>query len=214
MSNETIALDADKRIESGKKVKALRRAGQVPATLYEKGKESLSLQLTYLPLVKAWHKAGKHHPLELTVDGKKHMAMIKDVSFDPVKATLSHVSFHAIKMNQPIEAEVPIHMSGQAPASAMGLLIRLNIDAVMVKGLPNKIPDAIEIDISNVATENDDIRMSALSAPEGVELIDVDADAVLVSVTVPRAEVEKEAEEEVAPADVPSDNGGEKSDEA
>ena len=213
MSNETITLNADKREATGKKVKSLRKAGQVPATLYEKGKDSLSLQLTYLPLVKAWQKAGKHHPIELMVDGKKHMAMIKDVAHDPVKATLTHVSFHAIKMNQPIEAEVPIRMNGQAPASGLGLLVRLNIDSVMVKGLPNAIPDAIEIDVSNVATEDDDVRMNALTAPEGVELLSVDPEAVLVSVTVPRAEVEKETEEEVSAADVPSDNGGEKSDE-
>lgn len=210
MSNETIALSADKREATGKKVKSLRKAGQVPATLYEKGKDSLSVQLAYLPLVKAWHKAGKHHPIELSIDGKKHMAMIKDVSYDPVKASLTHVSFHAIKMNQPIEAEVPIHMTGQAPASQAGLLVRLNIDNVKVKGLPNNIPDSIEVDISAVATEEDDVRMSVLKAPDGVELIDVDPEAVLISVTVPRAEVEKETEEEVSAADVPSDNGGEK----
>ncbi|HMT18597.1 MAG TPA: 50S ribosomal protein L25 [Candidatus Saccharibacteria bacterium] len=214
MSSETISLNADKREVVGKQVKSLRKAGQVPATVYEKGKESLHIQLTYLPLIKAWHKAGKHHPIEIVLDGKKHMAMIKDVSVDPVKATLTHVSFHAIKMNQAIEAEVPIHMVGQAPASANGLLVRLNIDHVLVKGLPNKLPDAIEIDVSHVENEDDDIRMNALVAPEGVELVDVDADAVLVSVTVPRAEVEKETEEEVSAADVPSDNGGDASEEA
>lgn len=214
MSSETISLNADKREAVGKKVKALRRAGQVPATIYEKGKDSLHVQLTYLPLSKAWHKAGKHHPIELVVDGKKHLAMIKDVSFDPVKATLTHVSFHAIKMNQAIEAEIPLHMTGQAPASANGLLVRLNIDHVNVKGLPSKLPDAIEIDVSGIVNEDDDIRMNALVSPEGVELIDVDPETVLVSVTVPRAEVEKETEEEIDAADVPSDNGGENAEEA
>ncbi len=208
MSSETIALAADKREATGKQVKALRAAGQVPATIYEKGKDSLNVQLTYLPLVKAWHKAGKHHPIELTIDGKKHFTMIKDVSFDPVKATLTHVSFHAIKMNVAVEAEVPLHMVGQAPASVAGLLIRLNIDHVAVKGLPNNIPDAIEIDVTGVATEDDDIRMSAVKVPSDVELLEDDMESVVVSVTVPRAEVEKEAEEVVA-ADVPSENGSE-----
>lgn len=214
MSSDTIALEAEKREATGKQVKALRAAGQVPATIYEKGKESLNVQLTYLPLFKAWHKAGKHHPIELTIDGKKHFTMIKDVSYDPVKATLTHVSFHAIKMNVAVEAEVPLHMTGQAPASVAGLLVRLNIDSVAVKGLPNQIPDSIEVDVTGIATEDDDIRMSQLVIPKEVELMEVDPDAVIVSVTVPRAEIEKEVEEEVAAADVPSANGGDNSADA
>lgn len=208
MSSETIALVADKREATGKQVKALRAAGHVPATIYEKGKDSLNVQLTYLPLMKAWRKAGKHHPIELTIDGKKHFTMIKDVSFDPVKATLTHVSFHAIKMNVAVEAEVPLHMAGQSPASVAGLLVRLNIDHVAVKGLPNNIPNTIEVDVTGVATEDDDIRMSQLVIPKDIELMENDPDTVVVSVTVPRAEVEKETEEAAA-ADVPSENGSE-----
>ena len=210
MSSEKIVLLAEKREASGKQVKALRKAGKIPATVYEKGKESINVQVEYLPLERVVRKAGKHHPVELNFDGKDHLTMIKDVAHDPVRGTLSHVAFHAINKNEKVEAEVPLHMVGQAPAQVAGLLVRLNIDHVAVKGLPNKIPDSIEIDITGVATEDDDIRMSALNIPSSVELLEDDPEAVIVSVTVPRAEVEKEAEEEVSAADVPSDNGGEK----
>jgi hypothetical protein len=56
--------------------------------------------------------------------------------------------------------------------------------------------------------------MSQLVIPKEVELMEVDPDAVIVSVTVPRAEIEKEVEEEVAAADVPSANGGDNSADA
>jgi large subunit ribosomal protein L25 len=210
MSSDKIVLTADKRETTGKKVKALRRDGQIPATIYEKGKESLNVQLSYMPLLKAWHKAGKHHPIELTVDGTTHLTMIKDVAHDPVKTTLTHVSFHAINKNDKVEAEVPLHMAGQAPASAMGLLVRLNVDHVVIKGLPNDIPNSIEVDISEIKTEEDDVRATELVIPSNVEMIDMDPDQVIVSVTVPRAEVEKEPEEEVDASEVPSDNGGQK----
>ncbi len=209
MSSDKIVLTAETRTATGKKVKALRRDGQIPATVYEKGKDSQSIQLTYMPLFKAWQKAGKHHPIELTVDGKTHLTMIKDVAHDPVKATLTHVSFHAINKNEKVEAEVPLHMEGNAPAQQAGLLVRLNVDHVVVKGLPNNIPNEILVDVSAVTTEEDDIRATELVIPNDVEMIDMDPDQVIVSVTVPRAEVEKE-DEEVDAADVPSDNGGEK----
>lgn len=211
MSSDKIVLTAETRTATGKKVKALRRDGQIPATVYEKGKDSQSIQLTYMPLFKAWQKAGKHHPIELTVDGKTHLTMIKDVAHDPVKATLTHVSFHAINKNEKVEAEVPLHMDGNAPAQQAGLLVRLNVDHVVVKGLPNNIPNEILVDVSAVTTEEDDIRATELVIPNDVEMIDMDPDQVIVSVTVPRAEVEKE-DEEVDAADVPSDNGGEKAD--
>jgi large subunit ribosomal protein L25 len=210
MSSDKILLTADKREATGKKVKALRRDGQIPATVYEKGKDSLSVQLSYMPLLKAWQKAGKHHPIELTVDGTTHLTMIKDVAHDPVKATLTHVSFHAINKNEKVEAEVPLHMDGNAPAQQLGLLVRLNVDHVVVKGLPNNIPNEILVDVSGVSSEEDDIRAVSLIIPSDVELVDMDPDQVIVSVTVPRAEVEKPVEEEVDVADVPSDKGGEK----
>lgn len=210
MSSDKIVLQAEKRETSGKKVRALRRNGFVPGTVYERGKDSLSVQIEYMPLYKVWQQAGKHHAVELSIDGKSHLAIIKDVSHDPVKATLSHVSFHAINKNEKIDAEVPLQMVGQAPASVAGLLVRLNTDHVVVKGLPADIPDVIEVDVSNVATEDDDVRASALIIPSNVEAVDLDPEMVIVSVSVPRAEVEKEAEEEVDAADVPSDNGGDK----
>ncbi len=210
MSSDTIVLQAEKRESIGKKVRSLRLAGILPATVYEKGKDSINVQLPYVLLNKAWQQAGKHHPIELAVDGHKHLVMIKDVSHDPVKGTLSHVSFHAINKNDKVEAEVPLRMDGQAPASVAGLLVRLNVDHVVVKGLPNNIPSEIKVDISGIVTESDDVRANTLNIPSDVELIDMDPDQVIVTVTVPRAEVEKEAEEEVSAAEVPSENGGDK----
>jgi large subunit ribosomal protein L25 len=209
MSSQTVNLSLSEREIIGKKVKQLRREGFVPVVIHEKGHDSLHATAVALELTKVYHKVGKHHAVALTVGNTKKLAFIKDVSFEPVKNTISHIAFHAVKQNEKVEAEVPLRMVGQAPASVAGLLVRLNVDHIAVKGLPANIPDVIEIDVSSVATADDDVRAEALMIPEGVEAIDLDSGRVIVSVTVPRAEVEKTPEEEVAAADVPSDNGGE-----
>lgn len=208
MSSQTISLSLSDREVTGKKVKKLRREGLVPVVIYEKGHDSIHASAVSMDLNRAYAKAGKHHALELSIGKVKKLAFVKDVDHDPVKNVLTHVAFHAIKQNEKVEAEVPIKMVGNAPASIAGLLVRLNVDHLVVKGLPANIPSSIEVDVSAVATEDDDVRASSLQIPKDVEAIDLDPERVIVSVTVPRAEVEKATEEEVDAADVPSDNGG------
>jgi hypothetical protein len=72
------------------------------------------------------------------------------------------------------------------------------------------MPEYIEIDISAVTNEDDDIRAVSLKMPSNIEIVDFDPERVIVSVTIPRAIVEDtEATEVVDAADVPSANGGE-----
>jgi large subunit ribosomal protein L25 len=211
--SDTIELSAEKRELTGKKVAAVRAAGSVPATVYEKGKESFNISIPYLEMSRTWKKAGKSQPIYVPADGKKSFVMIKDVHMDPVKHTIMHVAFHVVNIKEKVEAEVALQLVGQAPAVAQGLIVRLNHTTLLVKGLPTHIPDSIEIDVSNVETSDDDIRANAIIIPSDMEML-TDPEEVIVSVVIPRAEVEKQAEEEVAAADVPSDKGGDKPAEA
>lgn len=211
MSSDKITLSADLREVTGKKVKSIRKDGLVPAVIYEKRKESINLHVPYMPLQKAYSAVGLGQPIEITLDKKKYLVMIKDVHMDPVKNTIMHVAFHAVNANEAIEAQVHLKMVGQAPATALGLLVRLNVDHITVKGLPGDMPENIEVDISEVTTEDDDIRAVSLHIPTNVEAVDFDPERVIVSVTIPRAVVEEVEEEAIDATEVPSDNGGEKS---
>lgn len=209
MSGNALLLEAEERKITGKKVGAIRRSGMVPAVVYEKGTPSDTIAISYIPLVKMWNKAGKHHTVSLKYGKKERLTIIKDVTFDPVKGLLTHVAFHAIKQNEAIETEIPVQMEGLAPATVAGLLVRANIDHVVVKGLPGNLPDVILIDVTKVATADDDIRAGQLVLPKDIALI-TDEDTVVVSVVVPRAEIEKVEEEVVSASTVPSDHGSEK----
>ena len=214
MSGSALSLQAEERSVTGKKVGALRRSGLVPAVIYEKGKSSDLLSVSYIPLIKIWNKAGKHHAIKVAYGKNERLTIIKDVTFDPVKGLLSHVAFHAINVNEKIETEAPLHLEGLAPAIVAGLIVRTNMDHVVVKGLPGNIPDSIIIDVTGLVSADDDIRASQLVMPKDVELM-TDPDTVVVSVVIPRAEVEKvEEEEEVEAADVPSAHGSGDSTEA
>ncbi len=188
MSNDTIVLKATEREELGKAVKALRRQGIVPANMYERGKPSQALSTSFIELTKVYGQAGKHHPVELTVDGKKHLVMIKDVDLDPVKNTLRHVGFHAVNRNEKVEAEVPVKIEGEIPAEKISLLVLQNLDTVMVEALPGNLPDELFVPGSKLAEEGDKVTVADIKAPEGVEIL-TDPETMVADVQMPRDQI-------------------------
>lgn len=208
MSSQALTLAAEERSVSGKKVKNLRRDGFVPAVVYARGEASDNIMVPYQPLAHVWRSAGKHHVIQLSYGKKDRPTLIQHMTLDPVKGTISHVAFHAIKMNEKVETEVPVHLIGNSPAAQIGLIIHQNNESVVIKGLPGEMPDAFELDISSLVEADDNLKADALVMPKNMELV-TEPTQILVSVIVPRAEVEAVAEE-VAAEDVPSDKGGEK----
>jgi large subunit ribosomal protein L25 len=99
MSSDKISVELKKREILGKGLGKLRAEGEVPAVVHNHGKESIHVMGDYMALSKAFVKAGKHHPVELEVDGKQYLALIKDVDFEPRKHMLRHVVFQAIRQN-------------------------------------------------------------------------------------------------------------------
>ncbi|MEK7152790.1 MAG: hypothetical protein AAB834_02490 [Patescibacteria group bacterium] len=97
---EDIALELEKREVTGKAVKRLREQGLVPAVIHDHGKDSIVVMGPYLELVKAYHKAGKHHTVSLKAGGKSYMSLIKTAEFDPKKHQLRHIVFNAVKADE------------------------------------------------------------------------------------------------------------------
>ncbi len=206
--SHTTTLSAEKREQTGKKVKQLRADGKLPATVYEKGKDSLNIQVEFVPMVKVFEEVGYGQPVSLTVDGKKYLTMIKDVDIDPAKHVMRHVAFHAVNANEAVEAEIPVHLIGEVPAEKIGNFIVRPNETVMVKALPGDLPEAIEISAERLENQGDTIIVEDLTAPDKVEIISEPSMPIAV-VEEPRAQEEPEEAEDVDAADVPSDNGGE-----
>lgn len=209
--SDSIELVAEKREITGKKVRSLRKEGFVPATVYEKGKDSINVRVPYIPLSKAYASAGLGQPVELTVGSKKLLTMIKDVHVDPAKNTIMHVAFHAVNANDPVEAEIPVHiMEGEIPAEKAGNFIVRPNDSVTVKALPANLPERFELSAEKLENPGDHLTVADLKIPTNVEIL-TEKETVLATVEEPRKVEEPEPEAEVDAADVPSEHGGEES---
>lgn len=214
MSSKAIILQAEKREITGKKVKALRRSGKVPAVVYERGQESENIIVEALPLSRVWSAAGKHHIVQLEYAGASRLTLIKDVDFDPVKGAMTHVAFHAIKQNEKVEAEIPVEITGDVPAERLGFFLVKPMTEVQVKALPADLPDKLEVSGESLENVGDSVTVADLTVPANVEIM-TEPDRTLAVVEESRAEIEAAAEEEVAEgeegaesaADVPSEHG-------
>ncbi len=213
MSSDAITLSAEKREITGKKVKSLRGEGFVPGTVYEKGKESVNIRVPFMPMTKVYSAAGMGQPVELTVEKKKYLTMIKDVHIDPVKNTIVHVAFHAVNKNDPVEAEIAVHIEGDVPAEQTGNFVVKPNDVVKVKALPADLPESFTLSAESLQNPGDTLTVADIAADAKVEILS-EPETILAVVEEPRAAEEPEEAEAVDAADVPSENGGDSSEAA
>lgn len=181
-----ITLNLDERTAEGKQVTKLRNDGFVPSVVYGGKATPISTQSNAVETLKAVRAAGKHSPVHLTIDGKKKLAIIKAIDFDPVKHTLRHVAFHTIKQNEKIVTEVPIVLVGEGESAAekAGLIVLQAIEKMEIRALPADLPEALEISIIDLATDEDKLTIGDIKLPKGVEFADVDQDTDLVVANV------------------------------
>lgn len=198
MSNETIAVTLEPRQTVGKGLGQLKRGGIVPVVIHNHGQESVIAQGDYQMLVKMYQQAGKHHAVDVTVDGQKFLTIVKDADFEPKKHRLRHIVFGAIRQNEEIETEVPIVFEGDAPAEKVGLLIIRQLDHVQVKALPRDLVDEIKLDISGLTEVGDRLSVADLQIPNGITMLTEDEHGVAIVEETPAQESEEAAEEAAA----------------
>ena len=199
MSEDKLSLA--KRELTGKKVKSLREQGLIPSVVFGGKGEPVLTQSPYNETEKVLLSAGYHSPIDLDIDGKKQMALVKVVHLDPVKRTIQNVEFQAISANQIVEATAPIKIVNfdQSDANKAHLAILQVMEEIDVKAKPADLPEAIIVDASGLTPIEDGIVISDLKLPAGVELVDkeLDPESAVANVYDPAQEAaEREAEAE------------------
>lgn len=227
-----LTLKLEKRQTVGKKTARLRRAGLIPSVVYGAGIEAVVTQSPLVETTKVITNAGKHTPVNLTIDGQKRLAIIKDIDVDPAKHVLLHVAFQAIKQDELVTTEVPVRLTGlgESPAEKAGLVILQAIEQIEIKAKPADLPSALELSVVDLTTTDDKLTVDDLALPKGVEFDDaeLDKDLVIANVYEPSAlQAANEAaagaaepaeeiveEPETATSDDNSDNSADSSDKA
>jgi large subunit ribosomal protein L25 len=206
MSNNTIELKLKPRTKLGKGLKALRRSGTVPAVIHNHGKDSIIAEGKYRDLEVTYSAAGKSQTINIDVDGKNYLAIIRNVDFDPTKHQIRHIVFQALKQNEAIETEVPVvYADIDIPAEKKSLMVLQELDVLLIKALPKDLPEKIEVDLSSLENAGDVVRVESITAPAGVTILTT-PDTPIAIVEVPKdqiAEADAAAEAIAENADKP-----------
>jgi large subunit ribosomal protein L25 len=130
--------------------------------------------------------------------GKPTPVVVKEQQRHPVRGSVVHVDLLEVKLDEEIEADVPVELVGaeEAPGVDEGGVLEHVTRELTIRALPTAIPDSIVADVSGMAI-NDTLQLSALVPPEGVEFVADEPDEVTIAtLSPPRIEEEPEPEVE------------------
>ncbi len=167
---DAMRIPATRRTETGKGVaRGLRRDGQIPAIVYGKAKDPISLAVDPKDVHTVFGSdRGQNSVVELDVDGAEPMTvLLTDYQYHPVSRGLLHVDFLRISMDELVSVDVPFELTGKAPGTAQGGVLRKVFRKLPVSCLPANIPAKIEHDVSEMGLDAH-VPVSGLTLPEGV----------------------------------------------
>ncbi|MGB5194477.1 MAG: 50S ribosomal protein L25 [Polyangiales bacterium] len=197
---ETTTLQAEVRDSRGKgPARRLRAQGKIPGVFYGPGVEPTPLTLSPKELRKALRgERGRNVVFKLSVDGKDELAMVKDVTTDPVSQELLHVDLYRVFEDKVLEIDVPFHTHGRAQGVVMGGVLNVTRRTLPVRTKPANIPVSIDVNVTHLNLK-DTISVEQVPLPEGVECT-LAPKLTLVIILEPRKATAAEEAEDAAVA--------------
>jgi large subunit ribosomal protein L25 len=181
--------------------KALRHAGNIPATLSGHGAAPLSISIDAKRFDELLHAGARHHLLHVTIDGSTNdTAMIRDVERDPLTKRIIHADLQRVSAREAIEATINVVTAGTPVGHAIGGVLEIVTHELSVRGPADSMPQSLHIDVSKLNV-HETIHASDVTLPEGFSLV---SPPETVVVTVGAARTMTETEGEAAPAAAPA----------
>ena len=201
-----VSLNATSRTETGKgAARKIRAQGLLPAVIYRAGQPATSVSLDPNELETAFRRSGNRNTLvTLGVEGKSFTCLVKVTQRDPVTANLIHVDFYEVDDNEEVTVRVPVNPTGRAAGVTAGGKLRLIRRDLDVRCKPGSIPATVDVDVTKLQV-GDFIRVSAVPAPEGTEIV-APNDFNILTVVGKRGAVV--VEEEAGAEEAPAEEGG------
>ena len=181
---KTTDLIANKREDLGKKgTRTLREDGKIPAVVYDNGKAT-HISLDY--------KASKHavftpdtYIIKLDIEGgEKIDTLIHEVQYHPTKDTIEHLELLRISPDKEVELNLPVKLVGTPAGVIKGGKMMTNLRKIKVRGVPEKLPEYVEIDVTNLEL-GFTIKVQDANI-EGLEVL-TSPTAAVASVEIPRS---------------------------
>ena len=197
-------INVKRRVRMGKSgSKAIRNEGNIPAVIYGKGSESISIVVNPTELKEALSTdAGENTLLEMHIkDGDKEikkLSLLREVQMDYITNKSIHLDFMELDMNKSFSLKVPVKIVGRPIGvhEEKGLLEEI-LREIEIECLPSDIPNVFEVEVSELHI-NDSIHVRDIEVSDKINVLD-DPSSTVVTILTPRVEkvVVEEGEEEI-----------------
>jgi large subunit ribosomal protein L25 len=192
---EKVVIKAEKRDVTGKQVRALRREGKLPAVVYGRHIDPISIVLDAHDASKTLARATSSSLITIELGGKQYPTLVRERQLDFIRNELIHVDFMAVSMTEKITASVGVHVVGESPAvKEFGAILVTGLTELEVECLANDLPERFTVDVSGLVEISDGVYVRDVVPPENVEILS-DPEEMIVVATAMAAEEEEEEEE-------------------
>ena len=194
---EKVTIQVTPRTVIGKQVRALRRAGQIPAVLYGRHMDPLLVSLDAHTTSRTLARMTASSLLTIELEGKEFPALVREKQRNFIKGNLLHIDFQVVSMTEKLRTSVGIEFVGLAPAIKEFNAIMINgLEELEVECLPQDLPERIIVDVSGIMKIGDGIHVRDIHVSELVEILD-EKDEMIILATAAHEEVEEEVAVEV-----------------
>jgi large subunit ribosomal protein L25 len=175
--------------------KVVRRVSAIPGVVYGHKAPATSIEVDQVEFLKVFGQAGETSLISLDLgDGPERNVLVRDIQLHPVHGNVIHVDFFQVRLDEVIQANVPIEFVGVAPAvKDLGGIFVHPMDEISLEALPQNLPHTIEVDISGLINFEKVIHISDLKAGEGITFLH-EPDEVVALVQEAKSQEELDAE--------------------
>ena len=176
-NNDSNHLVTEIRDTFGKGVaRKIRAQGKIPAVIYGNGTDPQHVTLPGHEVALILRKSNQ--VLELDIQGKSQLALVKDVQKDPVRQIIEHIDLVVVRKGEKVIVDIPVHLEGE---SAPGTSVNQDANTVSLEVEATHIPENIVISIEGLE-EGTQILAKDLPLPTGASLV-TDEETLIVGIT-------------------------------
>ncbi len=186
--SEDPKVHAELRTNFGKGfARRLRAAGKIPAVIYGHGTEPVHVALPGHQVSLIIRRANAL--LELDIEGKGQLALVKDVQKDPVHQVIEHIDLLVVKKGEKVAIDLPVVVTGEP---APGTIANLDATTLSVEAEATHLPENVEVSVEGLE-DGAHVTAADVKLPKGVTLL-ADPEVLVVAVSIPAVEVEETEE--------------------
>ena len=201
---DKVILKAVKRDVTGKQVKAMRRAGLLPAVMYGRHVDQpMAISLNQRDAARSLAKASSSSLVVIELDGQEYPALVREKQRDFIKNRLLHVDFLVVSLDEKLTAYVGIELTGVSLAvKDYNAVLVTGLDEVEVECLPMDLPEKIVVDLAALAKVGDSVHVGDLVLSDKLKVLSAPTEMIVIA-TAAKVEEAVEAAAPVAGVEEP-----------